>query len=150
MILASASLCAPTRKWATELIGVWVAERPMRSNPSSHKAARRSSDRLRWEPRLLGATAWISSTITERVVASILRPDSEPSSTYSDSGVVTRICGGRRRIFTRSDEGVSPVRTQVRMSASGKPASFSFSRIPASGASRLRWTSLDSALSGET
>ena len=42
----------------------------------------------------MGASAWISSTITVRVVESILRPDSEPSSTYSDSGVVTRMCGG--------------------------------------------------------
>ena len=38
--------------------------------------------------------AWISSTITVRVDASIARPESEPSSTYSDSGVVTRMCGG--------------------------------------------------------
>ena len=39
---------------------------------------RRSSEIARCEPRLLGASAWISSTITVRVVDSIARPDSEP------------------------------------------------------------------------
>ena len=48
---------------------------------SPHSAARRSSESARCAPRLFGATAWISSTMTERVVASIWRPDSEPSST---------------------------------------------------------------------
>ena len=57
--------------------------------------------------------------MTVRVVDSILRPDSEPSSTYSDSGVVTTICGGRRRMLARSACGVSPVRTSVRISTSG-------------------------------
>ena len=55
-------------------------------------------------------------------------------------------CGAR----SRSPCGVSPVRTQVRMSTSGRPCARSASRMPASGASRLRWMSLDSALSGET
>ena len=46
---------------------------------SPHSAARRSSDSARCAPRLFGAMAWISSTITVRVVASIARPDAEPS-----------------------------------------------------------------------
>ena len=80
----------------------------------------RHSDRC--APRLLGASAWISSTITVCVVASVLRPDSLVSRMYSDSGVVTRICGGLRRIRSRSACGVSPVRTSVRISTSGKPS----------------------------
>ncbi len=35
---------------------------------------------------------------------------------YSDSGVVTRMCGGRFAIFARSPTGVSPVRTATRIS----------------------------------
>ena len=76
------------------------ASRKARCAPSGLpvSASSRSSDSARWLPRLLPASAWISSTITVRVVASILRPDSEPSSTYSDSGVVTTMCGGRLRM----------------------------------------------------
>jgi len=48
-------------------------------NRRPHSASSRASDSARCEPRLLAATAWISSTITVRVVASIARPDSEPS-----------------------------------------------------------------------
>src|SRR6266481_1193924 len=70
---------APTRNRATASIGFCVAESPMRSNRSPQSAANRSSEIAKCEPRLLGATAWISSTITVRVVASILRPDSEPN-----------------------------------------------------------------------
>ncbi len=50
-------------------------------------------------------TAWISSTITVRTVRSRLRLRSAVSSRYSDSGVVTRMCGGVRRIAARSDCG---------------------------------------------
>ena len=75
----------------------------------------------RCEPRFVPATAWISSTMTVRVVASISRPDCEPSRMYSDSGVVTTMCGGLRRICVRSYCGVSPVRTQVRISTSRQP-----------------------------
>ena len=55
--------------------------RQARSAAAGRRTARasRSSDRARCEPRLFGAMAWISSTITVRVVASIARPDSEPS-----------------------------------------------------------------------
>ena len=65
-----------------------------------------------------------------------------------DSGVVT-MCGGVRRMRSRSPAGVSPVRTQVRISTSGRPCARSASD-PASGAARLRWMSFESALSGET
>ena len=69
---------------------------------------------------------------------------------YSDSGVVTRMCGGRRRMLARSCWGVSPVRTQVRMLAGGKPAAVSSASMPLSGTSRFFCTSFDSAFSGET
>ena len=62
-------------------IGFCVAERPIRCSRSPQSAASRSSDSARCAPRLFGAMAWISSTITVRAVASILRPDSEPSRT---------------------------------------------------------------------
>ncbi len=58
---------------------------------------------------------------------------------YSDSGVVTRMCGGRRTIPCRSGAGVSPVRTSVRISTSGRQSS-----------ARFFWTSFESALRGET
>ena len=45
---------------------------------------------------------------------------------------------------------VSPVRTTVRISTAGSPIAASSSWMPASGTSRLRWMSFESALSGET
>ena len=72
------------------------------------------------------------------------------SSRYSDSGVVTRICGASRRIAARSACEVSPVRTWARISNAGMPSRVSCAPIPASGCSRLRWMSFDSALSGDT
>ena len=141
---------APTRNRAISSIGFCVADSPMRTGGFGVSAASRSSDSARWLPRLLPASAWISSTITVRVVDSIARPDSEPSSTYSDSGVVTTMCGGRRRMPARAVCGVSPVRTSVRIGDVGRcPASRARARMPASGAARLRSMSLDSALSGE-
>ena len=56
----------------------------------------------RCEPRLSRASAWISSTITVRTLRSISRLFAPVSSKYSDSGVVTRICGGLRSIACRS------------------------------------------------
>jgi hypothetical protein len=46
--------------------------------------------------------------------------------------------------------GVSPVRTQLRISTRAARARAAPRRMPASGASRLRWMSLESAFSGET
>uniref|UniRef100_A0A0S6YY90 Response regulator n=1 Tax=Mizugakiibacter sediminis TaxID=1475481 RepID=A0A0S6YY90_9GAMM len=140
----------PTSSRAIASTGFCVADRPMRTSGRGHSACRRSRLSARWLPRLLPARAWISSTITVRVPASMRRPDSEPSSTYSDSGVVTRMCGGRLRIEVRSVAGVSPVRTAVRMSTSGRPSRSSSARMPPSGTSRLRWMSFDKAFNGET
>ena len=60
------------------------------------------------------------------------------------------MCGGRLRIAARSCCGVSPVRTKVRMSMLGQAERAQLVAMPASGASRLRWMSFESALSGET
>ena len=58
---------------------------------------------------------------------------------------------GRWRVICwRSHCGVSPVRRAVRMGASGMPRASARARISASGISRFLWTSLLSALSGET
>ncbi len=141
----------PTRKRATSSIGFWVADRPMRVRvPGATRLASRSSDSARCEPRLELASAWISSTITLRAVASMRRPDSLVSSRYSDSGVVTRMCGGRLLMAARSPGGVSPVRTSTRKSISLRPWRVSSVPMPASGHCRLRSMSFDSALSGDT
>ena len=139
------------RNCATSSIGFTVAESPMRCGfgPST-SASRRASDSARCEPRLSSATAWISSTITVRVVRSMRREPSAVSRMYSDSGVVTRMCGGCLPICWRSHMGVSPVRTAVRIGASRMPFSAASAAISASGISRFLWMSLLSALSGET
>src|SRR4026207_2451247 len=49
--------------------------------------------------------------MTVLTVRSIARLRSDVSRRYSDSGVVTRMCGGVRSIAARSDWVVSPVRT---------------------------------------
>ena len=67
----------PPRKRAISDSGRWVAERPMRwSRPPSSATRRSSRSRLsaRWVPRLVPATAWISSTITARTPARMSRP----------------------------------------------------------------------------
>jgi hypothetical protein len=140
----------PVRKRATSSIGFCVADSPMRTSGRPASASSRCNDSARCAPRLFGASAWISSTMTVRVVASILRPDLLVSRMYSDSGVVTTMCGGRLRMLSRSACGVSPVRTSVRISTSGWPSRSSSARMPASGASRFLRMSLDSAFSGDT
>ena len=96
------------------------------------------------------ATACSSSTITLFTDFSIARPEVDVSRMYSDSGVVTRMCGGTRRIRSRSAAGVSPVRTASRIATSGSPIATSPARMPASGSCRFLRMSLDSAFSGET
>jgi hypothetical protein len=79
---------------------------------------------------------------------SIARPDSEPSSTYSDSGVVTRMCGGRAAHGVAL--GLRRVAGAHRGADAVGQAQAASWRMPASGASRLRRMSLDSAFSGDT
>ena len=97
-------------------------------------AASRSSDSARCAPRRVPMTAWISSTITVRTVRSICRLRSAVSSRYSDSGVVTRMCGGVRSIAARSDCVVSPVRTAAVILGASKPGCFC---EPANAVARL-------------
>ena len=138
----------PIRKAAMWSIGFWVAEIPIRTGGLTHRASSRSRDKVRCAPRLLPASACNSSIMTVRTVCNIRRPDSEVRKIKSDSGVVTRMCGGCRRTLARSACGVSPVRTADRIdSGLGEGNSCV---IPTSGASRFRLISLDKALSGET
>ena len=88
--------------------------------------------------------------MTVRTVRSMSRACSDVRIRYSDSGVVTRMCGGRFTIACRSAAGVSPVRTSVRISTSGRHIASSVRRISASGSARFFWTSLESAFKGET
>ena len=138
------------RNAATSSIGVCVADSPMRCTGCAATAASRSSDSARWAPRRLPMTAWISSTITVRTVRSISRLRSAVSSRYSDSGVVTRMCGGVRSIAARSAAVVSPVRTAAVMAGGRSPAASARRRMSARGSARFLWMSALSALSGET
>jgi hypothetical protein len=122
--------CGPTMNRPTSSSGFCVALRPMRWTSCSAFPASRSSVSARCAPRLVEATAWISSTITVSTSVSTSRAW-EVSIRYSDSGVVMRMSGGVRRIAMRSFCGVSPVRTATSTSAP----------IPRSGAIRLRSTS---------
>ena len=135
MILQNSS--SPQRYLAMVSIGFCVAEMPMRTGGLMQSAESRSRDSIKCAPRLLPARACISSMITVCTVASISRPDSEVSRINNDSGVVTTMCGGFLRIFWRSLCGVSPVRTQARISTSGRPCSSSESRIPLIGNCRF-------------
>ena len=55
---------APPRKRATSSSGRCVAESPMRWSLRPQRASRRSRERARWLPRLVGTRAWISSSTT--------------------------------------------------------------------------------------
>ena len=104
----------PPRNRATSSIGRTVADRPMRCAGVSSIASSRSSDTARCAPRLVAATAWISSTITVSTPASVSRA-ALVSIRYSDSGVVIRMSGGSRCSIRRSLLVVSPERTPTVM-----------------------------------
>ena len=69
-------------------------------------------------PRLVGASAWISSTMIVSTPRSRSR-ERPASNRYSDSGVVIRICAGSLRWRSRSLAGVSPVRTSTVIARAG-------------------------------
>ena len=142
-------LWLPSRKRATSPIGFWVADSPMRCSGCPVTCPSRSRLSARCDPRRESITAWISSTITVRTVRSIARLRSAVRSRYSDSGVVTRMCGGVRSIAARRELGVSPVRTAERMRTEGSPACTARSRMAPSGSSRFLWMSALSAFRGE-
>ena len=85
-----------------------------------------------------------------RMVFNMALPEALLSKRYRDSGVVTRMCGGARRMRSRSPWGVSPVRAMARMFTAGRPWVLRISAMPARGAWRFFWMSLDSAFRGET
>ena len=60
-------------------MGRWVADRPMRVIGDSDREQRRSTDRLRCEPRLFPATACSSSRIRVRAPRSAFLPLSDVS-----------------------------------------------------------------------
>ena len=140
----------PTRKRAIWSIGRCVADNPIRTGRREQSASSRSRVSAKCEPRLSRASAWISSTMTVSTAVKTWRLFSAVSIKYNDSGVVTRIWGGRRSILCRSVFGVSPVRTAVRIGGGSKPDASASCRISASGDSKLRWISLLRAFSGET
>ena len=114
---------------AISSIGFCVADSPMRcmgcgarrrAAPGTTPGARRA-----WCPRPHG-----SRRRSPCARSSILRPDSLVSSRYSDSGVVTRMCGASRRIAARSVCEVSPVRTWARISNAGMPSRVSLRTDP--------------------
>ncbi len=134
---------APTRNRATSSSGSTVAERPMRCGRRRASASSRSSDSARCAPRLSRASAWISSTITVSTAASSARPRSAVRSRYSDSGVVTSTCGGRRTMAWRRLLVVSPVRTATRRAGGAEPLRRPRRRrapgAARAGSARRRW-----------
>ena len=104
---------------AAEEAGHFV-ERPLRGGQPdalqagrrSQSAASRSIDNIRWAPRLVGTSAWISSMMTVSIERSASRAF-EVRSRYSDSGVVIRMSAGSRWNRARSLCGVSPVRMAI-------------------------------------
>ena len=98
----------------------------------------------------IGSWAWQMDAKKGTITFSNVSRACEPSSRYSDSGVVTRMSPGSRACCRRSCIDVSPVRTSTRGATTGCPASSAVRAIPRSGARRLRSTSYTSALSGET
>jgi hypothetical protein len=101
--------------------------------------ADRASESDSKSPRFELAKAWTSSMITRFSPANISRLSSWLSSSDSDSGVVSKICGGRTRCRALRSDGVSPVRVSMRI---GSP-------ISSTGINRLRRTSTARAFSGE-
>ncbi len=140
----------PPRNRATSSSGRWVADRPIRWNGRPVSASRRSSESMRWAPRLVAATEWISSRMTVWTPRRVSRAE-DVSSRYSDSGVVIKMSGGSRSRRRRSRASVSPVRTPtVGTWGSGVPRVAAASWMPASGARRFFSMSTASARSGET
>ena len=117
---------------------------------SPESRTRRSTAVTRCVPRLVPATAWISSRITVARPPSIERPPCEESRRFRLSGVVMRISGGRLTMRRRSDCGVSPLRVCTRSAGNGSPAAAKMPAISRRGVTRFARTSLFSALSGDT
>ncbi len=143
----------PPKKRATSSIGRTVADSPMRWAGFGSSSSSRSSETARWAPRLVAATAWISSMITVSTPASVSRA-ALVSMRKRDSGVVIKMSGGSRSSSRRSAEVVSPERTPTVMAGTSLYSPDAASRfavwvMPTSGDRRLRSTSTPSAFKGE-
>ncbi len=115
------------------------------------RAASRSSDSARCEPRLVPATAWISSTMTVRAVAEHL------AARLAGQQQIQRL--GRRHQDMRRTlahghalglRRIAGAHLGADLEGAAARALSAPAAIPASGSSRLRWMSLDSAFSGDT
>ncbi len=149
---ASAPRRAPTRKRATSSIGFCVADRPMRTSG-------RPGERLEPLERQREVAA---ALVRARARGSRRRSPCAPSraSSRPDSRVEQDV----ERLGRRDDDVRRPLaharalalrRVAGAHAACGSrrragPSAASSARMPASGASRLRWMSFESALSGET
>ena len=139
----------PPRNRATSSCGRTVALSPTRRAGCSSRSSSRSSERARWAPRLVPATAWISSTMTVSTSSSDSRA-ADVSIRNNDSGVVMRMSGGCEISRRRSCCGVSPERTPTVTSWNVSPRRAAAWVMPTRGERRLRSTSTASAFSGET
>ena len=138
---------APPPRWGAP----WPTGR-CAAGARSASASRRASESARWLPRLSRISAWSSSTMTVRTPAEeraaplggehqverLRRRDEDVRDASQDRGA------GRGRRVARAEGRADRGRRR------GPSSLARASRMPARGASRLRWTSLLSALSGET
>ena len=92
----------PTRNRATGSAGRQVADSPTRHGSRLARAESRSSETARSAPRLVGTSAWTSSTIECSTVLPVLGPARWLSSSDRLSGVVIRRCGGLSRSLRRA------------------------------------------------
>ena len=113
----------PPRKWATSSSGRCVADSPMRWGGRAVMASSRSSDSMRWAPRLVVAIAWISSMMTVSTLTSVSATD-DVSMRYRLSGVVINRSTGCRINACRSFGEVSPVRMATVGWRNGTPEAF--------------------------
>ncbi len=146
--LPSEATVAPPRKRAISSSGRWVADSAIRCGGSSHSSSSRSSDNIRWAPRLVPARAWISSMMTCPTLASVSRAR-DVSIRNSDSGVVMRMSGGWRTSWRRSLAGVSPVRMPTVGVWTSVPDRSAAKPMPRRGARRFFSTSTARARNGE-
>ncbi len=147
----AAPASTPTRKRATFSIGFCVADSPMRSSGAA-RTARRAAPATAPDGCRACCRPAHGSRRRSRCAPSPASAGPTPSRAARTAirawspGCAAGACAAR----PRSAWVVSPVRTAVRISGTGRPRRASSSRMPASGSSRLMRMSLDSALSGET
>ena len=156
-IARRAAARCPTRRRAATSIGRTVAESPMRCGrgPPARRtrSSSRSSESARCAPRLSrGDRVDLVDDDGAHRARAPRRPDSEVSRMKSDSGVVTRTCGGRFAGLLRARSRACRRCAPRRGSRGGaKPSSRGErARSRRWARSRFLWMSFESALSGET